>query len=280
MDSVCRFLVHFDWEAKPGVSNLLEIFSACTGESPEAVSARYARYGDLKNDVIFKKVFGEHPDVLAGLLNDLLDRIGTEAITELEYLPPDQAPLVSGLKLSILDVRCRTGSGETFIVEMQVLPVTGFLNRVVYNACKAYVGTLIAGRQYRELTDVVAVSICDFLLWADADQDRRAQPRVPMVSRWSMAERSVGARHGMHQVQYVFLELPKLGSRHPETPAERWAGMFVAAPLLDPAHMATEPLSTAQRKALDFARLEALSPLEQEQMQRSREEVDQVRRMV
>lgn len=42
--------VRFDWEAKPGVSNLLEIFSACTGESPEAVSARYGRYGDLKND--------------------------------------------------------------------------------------------------------------------------------------------------------------------------------------------------------------------------------------
>ena len=97
-------------------------------------------YADLKNDVVFRKVFGKHPRVLAGLLNDLLDRSGERAIVEIEYLPGEQVPLVLGLKLSILDVRCREVGGATFIVEMQVLHVTGFLNRVVYNACKAYVG--------------------------------------------------------------------------------------------------------------------------------------------
>ena len=43
--------VRYDWERKPGVSNLLEIFSALAGESPEAVAARYSRYGELKADL-------------------------------------------------------------------------------------------------------------------------------------------------------------------------------------------------------------------------------------
>jgi tryptophanyl-tRNA synthetase len=42
--------VRFDVEAKPGVSNLLSILSACTGEAPETLAARYEQYGPLKAD--------------------------------------------------------------------------------------------------------------------------------------------------------------------------------------------------------------------------------------
>ena len=43
--------VRFDWETKPGVSNLLEIYSSFSNESPEAIASRYTRYGDLKKDL-------------------------------------------------------------------------------------------------------------------------------------------------------------------------------------------------------------------------------------
>ncbi len=43
--------VRYDPEAKPGLSNLLELMAATSGERPEAVAARYARYGDLKTDL-------------------------------------------------------------------------------------------------------------------------------------------------------------------------------------------------------------------------------------
>jgi tryptophanyl-tRNA synthetase len=42
--------VRFDREAKPGVSNLLEILSACTGTAPQALAEGYTQYGPLKND--------------------------------------------------------------------------------------------------------------------------------------------------------------------------------------------------------------------------------------
>jgi tryptophanyl-tRNA synthetase len=43
--------VRFDVATKPGLSNLLEIFSSLSGEKPDEVAARYTRYGDLKNDL-------------------------------------------------------------------------------------------------------------------------------------------------------------------------------------------------------------------------------------
>ncbi len=42
--------VRFDREAKPGVSNLLEILSTCTGEAPDVIAQRYTQYGALKTD--------------------------------------------------------------------------------------------------------------------------------------------------------------------------------------------------------------------------------------
>jgi tryptophanyl-tRNA synthetase len=41
-------IVAHDKEKKPGISNLLEIHAACTGETPQAVAERYQQYGILK----------------------------------------------------------------------------------------------------------------------------------------------------------------------------------------------------------------------------------------
>jgi predicted transposase/invertase (TIGR01784 family) len=143
-------------------------------------------FADLKNDFVFRRIFATHPDILRGLLNDLLDRRDKEAIVSIEYLPSEQLPLVVGAKLSILDVRCKDQAGTTFVVEMQLIHVPGFINRVVYNACKAFVSQLKAGAKYSKLMDVVAISICDFELWPDAQQANQKLPLVPMLSRWNM----------------------------------------------------------------------------------------------
>src|SRR5271166_5253676 len=110
-------------------------------------------FADLKNDFVFRRIFATHPDILRGLLNDLLDRRDAQAIVSIEYLPSEQLPLVVGAKLSILDVRCKDRAGTTFVVEMQLIHVPGFINRVVYNACKAYVAQLKAGKPYTKLAD-------------------------------------------------------------------------------------------------------------------------------
>src|SRR4028119_1998569 len=140
-------------------------------------------FADLKNDFVFRRIFATHPAILRRLLNDLLERTDAQTIEEIEYLPGEQLPVAEGAKLSILDVRCKDRAGTTFVVEMQLIHHPGFVNRVVYNACKAYVGQLKEGDWYTKLTDVVAISICDFELWPDATPEKNGPPPVPTTSR-------------------------------------------------------------------------------------------------
>jgi hypothetical protein len=231
-------------------------------------------FADLKNDFVFRRIFATHPDILRGLLNDLLDRRDTEAIVSIDYLPSEQLPLVLGAKLSILDVRCKDRAGTTFVVEMQLIHVPGFINRVVYNACKAYVGQLEAGAKYTNLMDVVAISICDFELWPDAQQELQKLPLVPMLSRWNLTERKSGSS-GLLQVQYAFLELPKLPEPKPETGAAYWAWLFVHAPELPgvPADLPKGPF----RDALELADKATFSQEELDAYQKVIDEIQQVR---
>jgi hypothetical protein len=231
-------------------------------------------FADLKNDFVFRRVFAKHPDILRGLLNDLLERQGDRAIEGIEYLPIEQLPLALGSKLSILDVKCRDRSGTTFVVEMQLLHVAGFINRVVYNACKAYVEQLQTGEPYTKLADVVAISICDFALWPDAEQDAAKLPRVPLLSRWNMTERSSG-NAGLLQVQYAFLELPKLPARRPEGGAALWAWLFVHTSELTevPADLPPGPY----RQAVELANEATFSPLELNAYRKVMDEIQQAR---
>ncbi|MEI8257444.1 MAG: Rpn family recombination-promoting nuclease/putative transposase [Deltaproteobacteria bacterium] len=232
------------------------------------------RFADLKNDFVFRRIFATHPELLRRLLNDLLDRREDQTILSIEYLPSEQLPLADGAKLSILDVRCKDRAGTTFVVEMQLLHHPGFINRVVYNACKAYAGQLKAGDWYTSLTDVVALSICDFELWPDAQQSKQNLPPVPMLSRWNLTEQA-SKNHGLLQVQYAFLELPKLPNRRPEAAGpELWAWLFAHATELTemPADLADGPY----RDALELANQAKFSQDELQAYERVRDEIRQV----
>ena len=231
-------------------------------------------FADLKNDFVFRRIFATHPDILRGLLNDLLERTGDDAIEGIEYLPSEQLPLVEGAKLSILDVRCKDRAGTTFVVEMQLIHHPGFINRVVYNACKAYVGQLNAKDRYTTPTDVVAISICNFELWPAAAQEQEKLPPVPMLSRWNMTERS-SKTHGLLQVQYAFLELPKMPPERPLGPgASLWAWLFVHAPELT--EMPADLMPGPYREALELANEAKFTKEEREAYERVRDEIWQV----
>ena len=66
------------------------------------------RYLNPKADLTFKKVFGEHPDLVISFLNALLPFEGAdEEITWVEYMNPELVPQNPLRKDSIVDVRCR-----------------------------------------------------------------------------------------------------------------------------------------------------------------------------
>jgi hypothetical protein len=60
-----------------------------------------SRYLDPKNDLIFKKIFGHHPDLLKRFLNAVLPLPQDCVIEKTTYLTPESVPELQEFKNSI-----------------------------------------------------------------------------------------------------------------------------------------------------------------------------------
>lgn len=128
------------------------------------------RYLDPKADLTFKRVFGEHADLLKSLLNSLLPlETEEQMIDTLEYLPAEQVPDNPMKKNSIVDVKCRDKTGRVFIVEMQMIWSEEFKQRVLFNASKAYVRQLNRSEDFELLQPVYALAIVNDIFEPDDD---------------------------------------------------------------------------------------------------------------
>ena len=118
-----------------------------------------ARYLNPKNDLTFKRIFGEHPELLINFLNAVMPFEPDRMIVELEYLSAELTPDTPTKKFSIVDVRCRDNYKRQFIVEMQMYWDAAFYNRIVFNAGKAYVKQLEKGQNYHLLQPVYTLAL-------------------------------------------------------------------------------------------------------------------------
>jgi predicted transposase/invertase (TIGR01784 family) len=118
-----------------------------------------SRYLDPKTDIVFKKIFGQHPHLLKSFLTAVLPLPENGLIDSLEYLPSEQVPQIPSFKYTIVDVRCTDQQGRTFIVEMQIQWTTSFKQRMLFNASKAYVNQLEKGEHYHLLRPVYGLAL-------------------------------------------------------------------------------------------------------------------------
>ena len=120
-----------------------------------------AKYLDPKADLTFKKIFGEHPDLVMSLLNALLPLEKGKEICDIHYLSPERIPRTEEGKDSIVDVYCETNDKRQFIVEMQMYWSTNFMQRVLFNSSKVYVGQLKQGEPFSQLQPVYSLNLID-----------------------------------------------------------------------------------------------------------------------
>ena len=158
------------------------------------------RYLDPKNDLIFKKVFGNHPDLLKSLLNALLPLPEGSEIDSFEYLPAELVPSLYLQKNTIVDVRCKDTSGRQFVVEMQMEWTTAFMQRVLFNASKAYVRQLGRREAYATLQPVYSLNFVNDIFLPKLKDDYRHDYAI-------VHEKYSDQRiEGLH---FTFIELPK-----------------------------------------------------------------------
>ena len=117
------------------------------------------KYLNPKADLTFKKVFGEHEDLVMSLLNALLPLDEGKQIEHVEYMSSEMVPENPGKKNSLVDVRCKETGGRHFIVEMQMNWNNEFSQRVILNASKAVVKQLGTSEDYSLLQPVYALNL-------------------------------------------------------------------------------------------------------------------------
>lgn len=157
------------------------------------------RYLDPKNDFIFKRIFGEHPELLKSFLNAILPLPEDCVIESLTYLPTENIPEVPGLKYSIVDVRCFDNHGRHFIVEMQLQWTADFIKRMLYNSATTYVRQLGQKERYRDLSPVYGLALLD----TKFDQSEEWFHHFRMTH-------STDKSKTLDDLQLVLIELPKL----------------------------------------------------------------------
>ena len=158
------------------------------------------RYLDPKADLTFKKVFGEHPDLVISLLNALLPfKTQEEEIQSVEYLTPEMVPDNPLRKNSIVDVRCKDLRGRQFIVEMQMVWSPEFMQRVMFNSAKAYVRQLDKKEDYHLLEPVYSLNLVNDVFLNDV-------PEYYHYYRMVHEKHTEKVIDGLH---LVFVELPK-----------------------------------------------------------------------
>ena len=157
------------------------------------------RYLNPKADLTFKRVFGEHPDLVMSFLNALLPLQREEYITDIEYLPSEMVPDNPLRKNSIVDVRCKDNKGRHFIVEMQMIWSPEFKQRVLFNASKAYVRQMGSGEKYDLLQPVYSLNLVNDVFEPDLEEYYHYYRMVHV-------EHSERVINGL---QLVFVELPK-----------------------------------------------------------------------
>ena len=168
-----------------------------------------AHYLDPKNDLTFKRVFGEHKHLCMSLINSMLPL--ENPVVSLEYQSGELVPEVEILRNSFVDVRCTDGNGQQFLVEMQFIWYDAFKNRVLFNASKAYVRQLDKAKEFKLLKPVYSLNFINDSFEKSPEMHDEYYHHYKIVNIKDTEKQIKG-------LEFVFLELPKF---KPQNRAEK-----------------------------------------------------------
>ncbi|HTL88162.1 MAG TPA: Rpn family recombination-promoting nuclease/putative transposase [Leptolyngbya sp.] len=197
--------------------------------------------------------------ILISFLNGILYQ-GQSIVQDLTILNPYQAPKIRGVKDTSLDVKALLSTGETVIIEMQVLNVAGFEKRVLYKAAKAYSIQLGAAASYSSLNPVIALTITDFEMFEETEKP---------ISHFILKEKECLIDYPIEDLELVFVELPKFKRtlEELETLTDKWIYFMAHAPDL---RTVPETMSEVKeiQQAVEIANRATLSPEELDELER------------
>ncbi len=174
------------------------------------------RFINPKIDLAFKKIFGssDTKDILINFLNAILYE-AQPVIEDLEIIDSPPVNQGFGAQDTQLDVKATINGNKIALIEIQLLNVPSFGNRVLYNAAKSYSLQLTGEERYERLKTVISLKIADFEMFEN-------QPEF--MSRFLFKEKEKQFDCPDTEIELVFIELPKFTKElaQLETAADQW----------------------------------------------------------
>ncbi|OQY58976.1 MAG: hypothetical protein B6245_08995, partial [Desulfobacteraceae bacterium 4572_88] len=115
-----------------------------------------------KIDIVFKKLFTQDTELLADLLNAVLDLPDDRQIESVEVKNPAILPEELTKKFIVLDIRATDNQKRRYDIEMQVRRYTAYPKRILYYLSRMYSEQLQSGQDYENLRPVIGVHFLDY----------------------------------------------------------------------------------------------------------------------
>jgi predicted transposase/invertase (TIGR01784 family) len=151
---------------------------------------------DPKNDLVFKFLFQDDMELLASLIDAVVDLPGPIRSIEVRNVGIPQG--LPSDKHVVLDVRLMVEGFGRINIEMQRINRPASRERFLYYWAKEYDRSLKRGQDYTQLVPVVSILWLDYVL----------SPHTPYHSVYQLCERTTGVLYSSH-LQIHTLELPK-----------------------------------------------------------------------
>ena len=178
-----------------------------------------SKFADPTSDFGFKKLFVDpkNKSLLISFLNSILERKGQDRIADAIITDPNNFPVVSGDRHSIVDVRCKDERGKNYIIEIQVEDERNFPQRCVYYAARALTLQLDVKQDYKEIMPVIFLGILGFKLF----------PWKHYLSHLLITDQ-ITKEQAFDVCEWHIVELPKFKKTETEvvTDADRWLYLF------------------------------------------------------
>ena len=166
-----------------------------------------------RSDVIFKLFFSDERNIelLTDFLKSVLD-IPADDYDEVSITDPHLLREHPSDKLGILDVKLKTKTGKIINIEIQVSPVDGMQERIVYYGAKLITEQLGKSDEYGNIKRVISVVINDYPLIDNGPNYHHRFVLYDAVNKVTFS----------NVLEINTLELPKLPSASDGTPLWNW----------------------------------------------------------
>ena len=190
---------------------------------------------DVKNDYLFKRIFGEDEEIFIDFSNSILNYPEERKIISVTFLNNEVNKDSEFDKESRFDVIAQLNDGSFVNLEMQMRNTGEYEKRCLYYWAKLYEKQLIQGKTYKYLAPSICIHVLNFNFFKEKEEF------ITNVRLLDVKTHKVFSK----DLEFVFLEVPKVPKTYYNN-LEKWMVFLKGASKKEVMQMNNSAINKAQ----------------------------------